>query len=181
LASRAVRNPSGLRSRSRSGVADLLSLLGPIEDFSRKEEPMHRGKLNRLAIGLAAGGGMLLSSAAFAGGMSADEKFAMMDTNKDGRVSPDEFEVGAKQMFDKMDTNKDGKVTAAEMDAAHAGKAKGMSSADKIKKVDTNGDGTLSADEHAAGAKKMFNRMDADHDGYLTKQELEAGHKAMEK
>ena len=88
----------------------------------------------------------------------------------------------ASRMFSKMDTNADGKVTAAEMTAAHqrmSGKKteKGeMTSAEKIKQFDTNGDGVLTADEHATGAKSMFDKMDADHDGYLTKAEVKAGH-----
>ena len=46
---------------------------------------------------------------------------------------------------------------------------------------DTNNDGALSADEHAAGAKKMFDQLDTNHDGYLSKEEMAAGHKAMMK
>jgi Ca2+-binding EF-hand superfamily protein len=139
-------------------------------------------KLSRMggAWGLLAGGALLLSPAAFAGdGMSADEKFAAMDTNHDGKVSPDEYTVGATMMFDKVDTNHDGQISAAEIDAAHSGKAKGMSTAQKIKIVDTNGDGVVSADEHAAGARTMFDKMDSDQDGYLTKSEMEAGHAKM--
>jgi hypothetical protein len=51
-----------------------------------------------------------------------------------------------------------------------------MSSAEKIKTIDTNGDGVLTADEHAAGAKAMFDKMDADDDSYVTKSEMKAGH-----
>jgi hypothetical protein len=54
-----------------------------------------------------------------------------------------------------------------------------MSSADKIKAIDTNADGMLSADEHATGSKAMFEKMDADKDGTLTKAEFDAGHAAM--
>jgi Ca2+-binding EF-hand superfamily protein len=51
-----------------------------------------------------------------------------------------------------------------------------MTAAEKIKIVDTNGDGVLTADEHAAAAISMFEKMDVDHDGYLTKAELKVGH-----
>jgi hypothetical protein len=37
-----------------------------------------------------------------------------------------------------------------------------LSSAEKIKVVDTNGDGVLTAEEHAAGSKRMFDKMDTD-------------------
>ena len=93
--------------------------------------------------------------------------------------------AGAKKMFDTMDVNKDGTVTSGEMDAAYekvagqkATKAD-LSSAEKIKVVDTNGDGVLTAEEHAAGSKRMFDKMDTDRDGFLSKEELAAGHEKM--
>jgi Ca2+-binding EF-hand superfamily protein len=119
-----------------------------------------------------------------------DEEFKKMDANGDGKISADEHAAGAKMMFEKMDADHDGKVTVAEMDAAHArgdashekAEARGperLSSAEKIKMMDTNGDGVLSADEHALGAKSMFDKMDTDHDGFLTKVELKAGHEKL--
>lgn len=111
--------------------------------------------------------------------------FNAMDANADGKLSPDEHAAGAKKMFDMMDVNKDGAVTSGEMDAAHE-KVAGhkavktdLSSAEKIKVVDTNGDGLLTAEEHAAGSKKMFDKMDTDRDGFLSKEELAAGHEKM--
>jgi Ca2+-binding EF-hand superfamily protein len=116
-----------------------------------------------------------------------DKEFAMMDANKDGKISAEEHAAGAKAMFEKMDSNKDGKVTAAEMTAAHkammghAAKKSEMSSADKIKAVDANGDGVLTAEEHAAASASMFEKMDADKDGFLSKEEMAAGHASMMK
>ena len=145
---------------------------------------MRSNKLNRLtgfALGVAGVFGFaLLPSAAFASNPEA--RFESMDANGDGKISPDEHTAAASRMFETMDTNADGKVTAAEMTAAKqnlTGKKaeKGeLTAAEKIKKVDTNGDGVLTADEHAAGAKTMFDKMDTDHDGYLTKAEVKAGH-----
>jgi Ca2+-binding EF-hand superfamily protein len=139
-----------------------------------------------LALGVA---GVAFAVPAVAVANNVDARFEAMDTNGDGRISPDEHSATAARMFDRMDANGDGKVTAAEMDAfkqkvlADKGvkpkrdeKKAEMSSAEKIKTIDTNGDGVLTADEHAAGAKAMFDKMDADDDSYLSKSEMRAGH-----
>lgn len=116
-----------------------------------------------------------------------DKEFAMMDTNKDGKISAGEHAAGAKAMFEQMDRNKDGKVTAAEMTAAHkavtghAAKKSEMSAADKIKAVDASDDGILTAEEHAAASAAMFAKMDTDKDGFLSRHEMAAGHASMMK
>lgn len=152
----------------------------------------------RMCAGIAVSAAALITSLAMAGGdqpgakpdsqaNSPDKEFAMMDANKDGKLSAAEHAAGAKAMFEKMDSNKDGKVTAAEMTAAHHGVTghhapmSGMSAADKIKAVDANGDGVLTAAEHAAASASMFAKMDTDKDGFLSKQELVAGHASMMK
>jgi EF hand len=113
-----------------------------------------------------------------------EAEMRLMDANKDGKVSAAEHAAGAQEMFKAMDANQDNRVTAAEMDAtnkpwksADAAHHKGaMSSADKIKVVDANGDGALTAQEHAAGSKAMFGKMDTDRDGNLTSAEIKTGH-----
>jgi len=88
-------------------------------------------------------------------------------------------------MFATMDANNDERVSAAEMDAAYervtGRKARkgDMAAADKIKVIDTSGEGILTADEHAAGSRTMFDAMDKDKDGVLSKVEMEAGHARM--
>jgi Ca2+-binding EF-hand superfamily protein len=42
--------------------------------------------------------------------------------------------------------------------------------------MDSNGDGKVSAEEHAAAAKRMFDTMDADKDGKVTAVEMSAAH-----
>ena len=131
-----------------------------------------------VVIGIAATGSLAFAAAADAG-------FTKMDVNKDQRVSAAEHARAAKRMFETMDADKDGKVTAAEMDAAQehvtGSKAKptDMSSADKIKVIDRDRDGVLSAKEHAAGSRAMFEKTDADKDGFLTQGELTIGHARM--
>jgi Ca2+-binding EF-hand superfamily protein len=153
--------------------------------------------VNRLILGFVITVGMFRGGYAHSHGEGAGGMFQQMDTNGDGKISPEEHAAAAKKMFEMMDTNGDGKVTADEMTAAHEkmmGKAAGakdkdakhegmkheeLSAADKIKVVDTNGDGVLTAEEHAAGAKMMFDKMDTNHDGFLSKAELVAGHQKM--
>jgi Ca2+-binding EF-hand superfamily protein len=112
-------------------------------------------------------------------------EFDGVDANRDGRISAAEHAAAAKKMFRAMDANRDGKVTAAEMDAAYTkvtgNKAdpSGMSGADKIKVVDRDGDGVLTASEHDAASKEMFRKMDADRDGYLSREEWTTGHAAL--
>lgn len=43
-------------------------------------------------------------------------------------------------------------------------------------KMDINKDGRISSDEHAAGAKQMFDAMDANNDGDVTTAEMDAAH-----
>jgi Ca2+-binding EF-hand superfamily protein len=139
--------------------------------------------------------GFLFATTAFAGDTpheghavpsSTAAELQMMDTDKDGKISQAEHSVGAKAMFSAMDYDKSSEVTAAEMDSAQksttpTGKMPPgqMTSAEKIKVVDADGDGNLSAEEHAAGARSMFTKMDTDKDGALTLAELESGRKMM--
>ncbi|TWI10556.1 hypothetical protein [Aerolutibacter ruishenii] len=51
------------------------------------------------------------------GGMMRGHGMAMMDANKDGKVTRAEFDAGHAAMFARMDTNKDGTIDAAEMKA----------------------------------------------------------------
>ena len=57
-----------------------------------------------------------------------------------------------------------------------AGESKPDTAAADFMKMDTNKDGKVSADEHAAGAKQMFDTMDRNKDGKVTAAEMEAAH-----
>lgn len=107
-------------------------------------------------------------------------QFEKMDANADGAVSPDEHASGAAAMFAIMDADGNGTVGVEEMDASQAklGGDVRMTSAEKIKVVDSDGDGQLSREEHAQGARTMYDQMDGGHDGRLTPVEMQAGHDA---
>lgn len=120
-------------------------------------------------------------------GKQRPAEMGAMDGDGDGKLTPEEHAAAARRMFAMMDANKDGRVTAAEMDAAQqliTGRKsrKGQqSAAAKIAAIDSDGDGILTEEEHQNGARTMFGRMDADADGLLSKAELAAGHKALRK
>jgi Ca2+-binding EF-hand superfamily protein len=137
-------------------------------------------------------GGLTISAVAFAadapGALSqaVKDEIRAMDANGDGKISAAEHAAGAKAMFVAMDANKDGIVTAAEMDAANRAKggnasAGQLSSAEKIAVIDTNKDGKLSTVEHSAASRKMFEKMDKNKDGFVTAEEMQAGHDQMMK
>lgn len=110
-----------------------------------------------------------------------EEKFKMMDTDKDGKISAMEHEAGATDMFKKMDANTDGRVTVEEMESAHKmkdqkGHHKNITAAKRLSMVDANADKVITADEHTTASKNMFKEMDTDKDGFLTSKEMKEGH-----
>jgi Ca2+-binding EF-hand superfamily protein len=125
---------------------------------------------------------LCLSSAAV---LAADPKakpalaeFDGVDANRDGRISAAEHAAAAQEDVRAMDANRDGTVTAAEMDAAY-GKVTGNKGRTvrnerprtRSRVVDRDGDGVLTASEHDAASKEVFRKMDADRDGYLSREE----------
>jgi Ca2+-binding EF-hand superfamily protein len=146
---------------------------------------MENNKLRSIGMGLSLAGAFFFSWSVQAGSGMAD--FDILDRNGDGKLSQGEHQENARQMFEAMDANADGTVTAAELEATHeliSGKKdqKGrMPVAEMIAVIDTNNDGKISAEEHEAGAKRMFEMLDTDKDGAVTKSEMTAGHKKLMK
>ncbi|HYC70944.1 MAG TPA: EF-hand domain-containing protein [Opitutaceae bacterium] len=113
---------------------------------------------------------------------SKDDKFKMMDADGDGRISQSEHTQGAQKMFAKFDTNADGKVTRAEVGGgAGAARSDGSGHSDKgqyiLDECDQNNDGQVTTSEHQMSASSKFTEMDANRDGFITKDEMAAGHK----
>lgn len=89
---------------------------------------------------------------------NGDKMFARLDTNKDGKISPDELAAMRRQ--------------DAEVDAK-AGKA-GKRGQRMFARFDKDKDGALSRTEANAVMSIRFKRMDANNDGVLTLEELSA-------
>lgn len=114
-----------------------------------------------------------------------DEKFAKIDTNKDGAITKAESDAHREAMkkewaakraerhnerFTAMDTDKDGQISKAEFDAAHAARAEkwgdGKRGDRKIMRGHHMGNGEMRGD--------MFAKLDANSDGKVTKAEFTA-------
>ncbi len=121
------------------------------------------------------------------------ERFAMMDSNRDGFVSKAEADTvkAAKREerqdrhFAQMDANKDGAITRAEFDAGHVTLREGLWSGKRLAMTvmraggvfaprDADSDGRVSLAEALARPLARFDRADANKDGTLTPEERKA-------
>ena len=115
------------------------------------------------------------------------ERFAAMDTNKDGAISRAEWDAHQRtnDPFARMDSNKDGMLTKAEMQAEQRHRHSGRHGEKRgwtgdpaafFAKTDTNRDGSISTAEWEDAGRKPegLARMDINKDGKLSKAEIEA-------
>ena len=120
------------------------------------------------------------------GRMGPSFDFAAADTNKDGKVTPEEFAAYRTAMVGGIDTDNDGLISGDELIAMHmknaAERAKDMS-ARMIQDLDANGDGKLSAAELLSMPvpPDAFALADTNKDGVIDQAEAEAAAKAMMK
>lgn len=115
--------------------------------------------------------------------IAAASRFTKMDSDKNGVVSADEFRSYVRtrrsehrqQRYQDMDANKDGQISKDEFLLSKRQRAEG-----KFARMDKNGDGLVSAEEHAScrfnkrghfGGRRIFQRLDANNDGSVTKAE----------
>ena len=130
---------------------------------------------------------------------SPEQFFEAVDENNDGQLSFEEFQnfkpasqradksgKTDEERFAKLDADANGFVTQEELKAAKKGKKdkmkhRGHEGASKIKKADTNGDQKISfqefstidfSDKPNVNVQEMFNKMDADGNGFIEKGEV---------
>lgn len=100
-----------------------------------------------------------------------------MDSDGDGRVSPEEFSLPEQHRGPKMlarsDMDDDGAVTRDEMEASieAAAQERQARRLAKFDDMDADGNGVVTQDEAQVHA---FSSIDADGDGYLTEEEARA-------
>lgn len=134
--------------------------------------------------------------------MHGDRTITRMDTNKDGKVTLDEFKAGASAAFKAFDADGDGAVTKSEIEARHTAfkdARKTLRKADDADKAaarealrtsgpfmlpgtgrmfdrtDTDKSGTLSEAEVLAAAEKIFERHDSNKDGAIDQADARKG------
>ena len=120
--------------------------------------------------------GMLLGHGPF-GGPGFD--FDAVDADKDGKITLAEMEAFRAARFAGADANADGNLSAEELVAMHEAERAARQlqrSTDMIAKFDTNADGVLSAEElpQPGNFEQLFDRIDTDKDGAISKAEADA-------
>lgn len=114
-------------------------------------------------------------------GAMLTEMFDTIDADKDGKVTYAEMEANRKAEFAAADTNKDGILSADELSARMLAKFQeklAERTQAMLDNMDNDGDGSLSADEMGEGpGMRNFARIDADNDGAITKEEVQAAMK----
>ncbi|QOW23978.1 EF-hand domain-containing protein [Lysobacter sp. H23M47] len=116
------------------------------------------------------------------GGHGGMARHIALDADGDGRISKLEAE-GSRlaERFAEIDTNKDGYLVRSELQTdgdrrrAEFQRKAAERFDQRFKEADSNGDGRLSRAEYEAawpGKAKMFAFLDEDRDGYLTREDL---------
>ncbi len=90
------------------------------------------------------------------------------DLNQDGKVTRAEYDKAAAQRF--VAAAHGGRTIAFEQFVAN-GNAR-SSNANRFERLDGDGNGTLTLAEYAVPQQRMFARIDANHDGVITRDEL---------
>lgn len=101
------------------------------------------------------------------------ERLKGLDENRDGAVTAEEFSKQQRDRFAKRDVNKDGRLSADELVYARSGgKASPQDRADRyVKRYDANADGKVTAEEVEAGQRAWFAKRDANGDGKISSSE----------
>ena len=128
-----------------------------------------------LRTSLAAAFAVSLAAPALAapdGPARGERMFERLDANKDGVLTADELGARVERLME-ADANKDGKLTKAEIRDFHEAR---MAEHEKRRFPDENGDGVVSRSEWSKSRDAAFDELDANKDGKLTREELEAAH-----
>lgn len=131
-----------------------------------------------LVSGLSATGAMAGMGGDNDRGARLSENFALIDADKDGKVTVEELTAYRAAEFAAADTDKDGKLSAEELNAREIARFTATvaeRTARILGREDANADGSLSADEIDEGPLAgKFAQIDTDNDGAITEAEINA-------
>ena len=88
------------------------------------------------------------------GGMMGPQFHALLDSNEDGQVEPDEARAALEKLLAENDTNGDGTLDIAEFEVLHSRLIR-ETMVDRFQHLDNDGDGAITAEEITAPAKHM--------------------------
>lgn len=98
-----------------------------------------------------------------------------MDTDGDGKISSAEFQAAAAARFAAIDTQNTGKITAEQIANSRPASDRAEKFAEhEVAKIGSNG--VITKDQYLAAAQARFAKLDKNGDGYVTADELPAGH-----
>ena len=118
-----------------------------------------------------------------------DSRFGAIDTNHDGIITKVELTAAEQNVgqqlttarnqkmrdqFNKLDTNKDGKLSFDEFMAAAPAVRAAQTPDQIIQMYDKNKDGKVSAEEFRAPELAKFQKVDTNHDGIASLEEIKA-------
>ena len=99
-----------------------------------------------------------------------------LDSAGKGYVTQDEFVAAAKARFAKLDRNGDGKLTPDELETPRGDKALSDKRAQfgerRFEKLDANRDGVVTLNEYLAAATSKFKELDVAGNGHVTAEEM---------
>jgi Ca2+-binding EF-hand superfamily protein len=97
------------------------------------------------------------------------------DANSDGNITRDEFLARPIAMFDRLDADNNGVISAAEQpQRRERGDRQARGERRERPNFDANSDRQISSAEFASMGAQMFERLDANSDGRVTRAEAEA-------
>jgi Ca2+-binding EF-hand superfamily protein len=103
----------------------------------------------------------------------AQHMLARIDTDKDGKISKAEIDAESAALFKRLDKNADGKIASDEVRHHRwGGKGAGM-----LGRMDTDKDGNITKAEFTTAEDQMFQKLDANGDGVISQDEMQAAHR----